>query len=76
MSAGRKTSARCRGESGDRRREVERAFPLFAVVAPRGQDVGAVQREPHVGLLFPPLCIAYAQPDVTEALLVVRESGD
>ena len=73
---GQKDVGPLQGESGDRRRDVERAFPLFAVVAPRGQDVGAVQREPHVGLLFPPLCIAYAQPDVTEALLVVRESGD
>ena len=73
---GQKDVGPLQGESGDRRRDVERAFPLFAVVAPRGQDVGAVQREPHVGLLFPPLCIAYAQPDVPEALLVVRESGD
>ena len=73
---GQKDVGPLQGESGDRRREVERAFPLFAVVAPCGQDVGAVQREPYVGLLFPPLCIAYAQPDVPEALLVVRESGD
>ena len=73
---GQKDVGPLQGESGDRCRDVERAFPLFAVVAPRGQDVGAVQREPHVGLLFPPLCIAYAQPDVPEALLVVRESGD
>ncbi len=36
-------------ESGDRRREVERAFALCAVIFPDGQYLGAVERQPRIG---------------------------
>lgn len=63
-------------ESGDRRREVERAFALCAVISPDGQYLGAVERQPRIGHMSLILLVIESEVDVAEAPFVVRQFRD
>ena len=63
-------------ESGDRRREVERAFALCAVIFPDGQYLGAVERQPRIGHMSLILLVIESEVDVAEAPFVVRQFRD
>ena len=63
-------------ESGDRRREVERAFALCAVISPDGQYLGAVERQPRIGHMSLILLVIESEVDVAEPPFVVRQLRD
>lgn len=64
---------RLQGKPRDRDRQVERAFAVGAVVAPDGQHLGAVEREPGVGPVSPALAVEEPEVDISEALFGIGE---